>query len=99
MKFPFAKYRVEGYSMWPTLVKGDKVLVYRWAKIRKGDIVVASLPTREFVKRVARIDGKDYFLEGDNKKFSTDSRHFGPVRKQSIVGKVVLKYGHDYSGH
>lgn len=90
--FPFAKYQVAGYSMWPSLVKGDKILVYKWAEIKEGDIVVCSLPSREFVKRVIKIDGKNYFLEGDNKKFSTDSRDFGPVKRKNIVGKMILKY-------
>ena len=95
--FPFAKYKVEGYSMWPALVRNDLVLVYKWAKIKEDDIVLYSSPEKDYVKRVVKIEDGAYFLEGDNKKFSTDSRKFGPVKKKDIVGKVILKYSHDYS--
>lgn len=29
-----------------------------------------------------------YFVLGDNRGFSTDSRYYGPVRRENIVGKV-----------
>ncbi len=90
--FPFAKYQVAGQSMQPTLVKGNKILVYKWGKIREGDIVVCSISSRKYIKRVVKIERKDYFLQGDNTKFSTDSRDFGPVKRKNIVGKMILKY-------
>jgi signal peptidase I len=34
----------------------------------------------------------EYFLAGDNPEKSHDSRHFGPIKKIDIVGKVILKY-------
>ena len=82
--------------MWPSLVRGDLILVYKWAKIKEGDIVLYSSPERDYVKRAIKIENGKYFLEGDNKKFSTDSRDFGPVKKKGLVGKVILKYGYDY---
>lgn len=33
-----------------------------------------------------------YFLMGDNRPGSSDSRDFGPISKSSIVGKVFLRY-------
>lgn len=34
----------------------------------------------------------EYFLLGDNNKISNDSRYFGPVHKESIIGKVYKIY-------
>lgn len=58
------------------------------------------------VKRIAAINGqyvyidemyfyvpKGYvFLIGDNRDESRDSRHYGPVREEAIVGRVFLVY-------
>ena len=34
-----------------------------------------------------------YFMLGDNRNASFDSRHFGSVKEESIVGKVLVVYG------
>ena len=34
----------------------------------------------------------EYFLMGDNRDHSSDSRHFGPVKEKSIDGKCILIY-------
>jgi signal peptidase I len=33
-----------------------------------------------------------YFLMGDNRSSSLDSRSFGPVHAERIVGRVVMRY-------
>jgi len=33
-----------------------------------------------------------YFVVGDNINFSADSRYFGPIQKEDIVGKAVKVY-------
>ncbi len=46
-----------------------------------------------------KIPPGDYFLMGDNRTASCDSRSFGPIPASSIVGKVVLivtRNGHPY---
>jgi type IV secretory pathway protease TraF len=30
-----------------------------------------------------------YFVEGDNRLYSCDSREFGPVEQKSFIGKVI----------
>lgn len=40
-------------------------------------------------KRVTLGPGK-YFVMGDNRKHSLDSRTYGPISRQQILGKVVL---------
>jgi nickel-type superoxide dismutase maturation protease len=91
------KYVCEGTSMNPTLRDGEVVLVDRDASIEVGDIVVAKHPIEqnsEVVKRVERINERGhYFLVGDNSDDSTDSRHYGPVTREYIKGKVVARLG------
>lgn len=33
----------------------------------------------------------EYFVLGDNRPFSYDSRAFGPIKKQSVIGRVLLR--------
>jgi signal peptidase I len=44
-----------------------------------------------------RVPPGEFYLLGDNRAISCDSRYWGPVRGSSIVGKVVLVWWHD--GH
>ncbi|HZM76446.1 MAG TPA: signal peptidase I [Candidatus Limnocylindrales bacterium] len=50
---------VTGHSMYPTLRDHDRVLVRRTRRPRRGDIVLAAMPTRTgwIVKRVAALPG------------------------------------------
>jgi len=41
------------------------------------------------IKRIDHFSKQGYFLLGDNKNKSTDSRHFGVIKKQDIVGKIL----------
>ena len=43
------------------------------------------------VKRITKVDGEKYFVSGDNKNDSLDSREFGWISKGDILGKVILK--------
>lgn len=35
------------------------------------------------------LDVEEYFVEGDNSSFSTDSRNYGPIKQSQIIGKVL----------
>lgn len=82
--------------MRPTLGPGDYVLVNRWAYRSRapevGDLVVLRNPERErefLCKRIVGVtDAGAYVVVGDNAAASRDSRHFGPVPRGLIVGKV-----------
>jgi len=42
-----------------------------------------------------RVPPGEFYLLGDNRAISCDSRYWGPVKGSSIVGKVVLVWWHD----
>ena len=46
--------------------------------------------TQQSINKAASFDAKtSCFFEGSNTEHSIDSRHFGPIQLQEIVGKVV----------
>ena len=138
--FLIQAFFIPSLSMYPTLDKGDRVLVnklsYKLHDVHRGDIVVFERPKgqpasdiKDLIKRVvglpgesieARsghvyIDGKeldepylvdgvttenlprqtvpdgDVFVMGDNRGDSADSRVFGPIDEDTIVGRAFLR--------
>ena len=53
----------------------------------KGDVMFRSLNMDP-----RKIPSGSYFLLGDHREKSTDSRKFGPLNKKSIVGKILFRY-------
>lgn len=77
--------------MLPDLKTGQEVLVWCWFyKPKVGDIVVINKNSKDMIKRIHKVSGRKYFVQGDNKRESTDSRSFGSIDKSEIVGKVVF---------
>lgn len=90
MKFLISHFIVHGSSMYPTLKEGKHIFSFNWfLKLKKGDIVVALVDDRAIIKRISEVKEGKYFLVGDNKSQSTDSRKFGPVSLGQIIGKVI----------
>ncbi len=86
---------VDGDSMAPGLVDGDRVLSVAWGAAQVGDLVARRdprLPERVLVKRLRRVTPEGWWVEGDNPPASTDSRHFGPVTHTELTGWVWLRY-------
>ena len=86
--------RIIGPSMEPVLRNGETYLAFTGVRVRDGDVVVIRNPQRPgmlSVKRVKRRDGDGWWVEGDNPKESTDSRHFGVVGPDDVVARVVVR--------
>lgn len=81
--------------MSPTFSEEDSVLVssfpFLFVRPKKGDVVVFEKYNRLYIKRIGKIKEEKYFLVGDNKKDSQDSRRFGLVKREQIKGKVIRK--------
>lgn len=95
------RFRVTGHSMLPLLKPGEEVLIdpkiSATQPLKPGDLVVAKHPTQpnlQLIKRVAAISEEGhYFLRGDNPQESTDSRQFGSVTLDAIIGRVTCRFG------
>lgn len=88
----FARYEVKGSSMRPTLKEGDRVLLLKTKKVKKNNVIVFSMPERECIKRVTAVNSNRLFVEGDNKSESTDSTSYGEIKREQVIGKVVMNY-------
>lgn len=90
-----SRFKISGHSMKPTFSEDDSVLVSSipllFGKPKKGDVVVFEKYNRLYIKRIKKIEDEKYFLVGDNKKDSQDSRRFGFVNRNQIKGKIIMK--------
>lgn len=81
--------------MYPTFKSGDVILatslVYIVSSPKKGEIIVLSHPNKgiPIVKRIKKVTKTGLFVEGDNTRYSTDSKQFGFVSRKNILGKVL----------
>ena len=91
--WPIKRFKVNGNSMKPNFSEGQYLVVFSWFKnLKMGDVVVLGKPRQgtKIVKRIAKIKNGQYFVIGDNLNESLDSRSFGWVKKEAILGKVIL---------
>jgi nickel-type superoxide dismutase maturation protease len=92
LQLPLSAVLVKGPSMAPTLSDGDAVLIWRGARVRPGDVVVARFRTRPdllVVKRAVRAQEGGWWLRGDNEFGTDDSRAYGVA---DVIGRVYLRY-------
>ena len=97
---------VEGDSMAPTFQRGDWLLIRHLTpsaqpRVNVGEVVLIEReeqPGALFIKRITDIRGDSpnrhyptYWVEGDNKELSHDSRKWGAIDGYEIVGRVLLR--------
>ena len=77
--------------MYPALKPGQDVLVLCWLfKLKVGDLVAFKKNGKEMIKRIHKVLDREIIVQGDNLRESIDSRKFGPIKKEQIVGKVIF---------
>jgi signal peptidase I len=96
--FGFAIYHIPSESMSPTLQTGDIAFIDTWAYQERSPqindilIVKRSANSMVLVKRLTKIrtdkNQMELFIEGDNQNRSVDSRRFGWVSDDYLIGKV-----------
>lgn len=92
---PVFRVAIEGLSMLPTLAPGEWWLARRTGSIWSGDLVVFDHPSNPgliAVKRAVRWEADGWWVEGDNPGASEDSRHFGAIGADRILGRLWWRY-------
>ena len=90
-------YKVTGKSMEPSYHEGDYLIVNRWAycftKPKKREVILLEDPRtgKAILKRIHAVKKQRYYVLGDNKNHSTDSRTFGWVDHPDILAKVFWR--------
>ena len=69
----------------------QKEYLINWAQPKPGEVLVFYTPTGELaVKRCTQLnEWGSFYVEGDNENASYDSRSYGPVHVDNIIGKVL----------
>jgi phage repressor protein C with HTH and peptisase S24 domain len=108
MRWPLWRIAVAEQSMEPALRSGDWLIAWRGLRpgrplrVRPGQVVIARQPGRPdflLVKRAARREGGGWWLASDNSRArAVDSRSFGAVAPEEIVGRVLMRYRRGRTG-
>lgn len=87
--------KVHGDSLVPDFQEGDFVLVskipFLFFSPRSGQVIAFHMPPYgTLIKRIDQVlaDGQAFEVIGTH-PHSVDSRQFGPVHRQSLIGRVI----------
>jgi signal peptidase I len=63
-------------------------------KLKEGDVVILKNPLtyNNVIKRIHSIENEKFCVYGDNLANSLDSRRFGCVEKEAIIGRMIYHY-------
>ncbi len=79
-------------------VPGDRIAMFAGHVVRNGDFISERVPEEydrpDFFPEHS-LAPDEYFVLGDNRRVSVDSRDFGPVRESQLLGRVVLRLSDD----
>lgn len=53
---------------------------------------IQTLPGPYMEQGPVRLRESEYFVAGDNREHSSDSRFFGPIERSDIIGRAILRY-------
>lgn len=86
--------RVIGLPGEKVQIKDNKVTIFNSANpsgavLDESDYLRASVPTAG--DQVVTLKDNEYFVLGDNRPYSSDSRSWGPVPAADIIGKVIMR--------
>ena len=103
----FSTVKVSGSSMSPTFMNGDWILIKQITKsahpLKLQSVYLINDPERPGIKLLKRVKAVEvdeivgkkaqftYWFEGDHPS-STDSRKWGWLKQDQVVGKVVVRY-------
>jgi nickel-type superoxide dismutase maturation protease len=94
--FPLKLIKIHGNSMIPYIKPNDYILIRKFIfkkKIKLDDVIVFRKDNTLMIKRVFEINEDDIFVMGDNKRESNDSRIYGSISLNHIIGKVIHIFG------
>ena len=76
-------------------IKDGKVYIYNDSHpdgvVLQEDYLAPHTETHGLAKGKVELEDNEYFVLGDNRNSSKDSRNFGPVKESFIVGQVLLR--------
>ena len=92
-KTQFFIKRVIGLPGERVLVENGRITIFNQLYPEGIELIESYLPTgqRTLGEADVTLGQEEYFLLGDNRSASLDSRIFGPVHKDLIVGKTLLR--------